>query len=308
MRPGTLRELAGDAGLELSSFTTYGSFEEFSDAMAVAQRVLRTEADLTRLVWETVEDAALDGVVWLELSMWPGMTKGRFGTDERVVALVLQAALGAAQDRGIGMGLMVAANRNLAPDAAEDLARLAGRFADHGVVAFGLDGDETMTPPEPFERAFRIAKDAGLRATPHAGELAGPESVAAAMDVLDADRILHGVRAVEDPDLIARIVREEITLDICPTSNEMLGVVPRIQDHPLPQLLAAGVRCSINADDPLLFGTGILEEYSLCRDVLGLDDEQLAAVARYSLTASAAPPDLIEHGLAGVSEWLDRRP
>jgi adenosine deaminase len=308
MRPDTLRELAGKAGLEVPEIETYGSFAAFSDTMAVAQQVLRTEADLTRLVRETVEDAALDGVIWLELSMWPGMTWGKFGTDERVVALVLEAGLGAAGDFGIGMGLMLAANRNVAPDAAEGLARLAGRSAEDGVVAFGLDGDEAVRPPELFERAFRIAKEAGLRSTPHAGELAGPESVAAAMDVLGADRILHGVRAMEDPALVARIARQAITLDVCPTSNVMLGVVPRIQDHPLPQLLAAGVRCSINADDPLLFGTGILEEYSLCREALGLDDEQLAAVAQYSLIASTAPADLIERGLLGVSGWLDRAP
>jgi adenosine deaminase len=307
MRPDTLRELAGRAGLEVPEIGTYGSFSAFSDTMDLAQKVLQTEADLTRLVRETVEDAALDGVIWLELSMWPGMTRGKFRGDERVVALVLEAAVGAARDRQIGVGLMLAANRNRDPDAAEELARLAGRFADDGVVSFGLDGDEAASPPEPFERAFRIAKDAGLLATPHAGELAGPESVVAAMNVLGADRILHGVRAVEDPDLVARIVREEITLDVCPTSNLMLGVVPRMQDHPLPQLVAAGIRCSINADDPLLFGTGILQEYSLCRELLGLDDERLAAVARSSLLASAAPPTLIERGLVGVSEWLDQQ-
>jgi adenosine deaminase len=306
MRRDTLRELAADAGLKVPEITAYGSFAAFSDTMAVAQRVLRTEADLTRLVRETVEDAALDGVIWLELSMWPGMTRGTFGSDERVVALALEAALGAAGACGIGVGLMLAANRNVAPDEAEDLARLAGRLADDGVVSFGLDGDEAASPAEPFERAFRIAKDAGLRATPHAGELAGPQSVRAALDVLGADRILHGVRTVEDPDLVARIVREEITLDVCPTSNVMLGVVPRIEDHPLPQLLSAGARCSVNADDPLLFGTSILEEYSRCRQDLGLDDERLAAVARHSLTGSAAPPDLIERGLAGVSDWLRR--
>jgi adenosine deaminase len=306
MRPYTLRELAAGAGLEVPDITTYGSFAAFSDTMDVAQRVLRTEADLTRLVRETVEDAALDGVIWLELSMWPGMTRGKFGGDERVVALVLESALGAAGDGGVGVGLMVAANRNRPPDAAEELARLADRFAGDGVVSFGLDGDEAANPPDPFGRAFRIAKDAGLLATPHAGELAGPESVAAAMDVLGADRILHGVRAMEDPVLVSRVAREGITLDVCPTSNMMLGVVPRMQDHPLPKLLAAGVRCSVNADDPLLFGTGILQEYSLCRELLGLDDEQIAAIARTSLMASAAPPDLIERGLVGVAEWFDR--
>lgn len=308
MRPDTMRELAAKAGLEVPEITTYGSFAAFSDTMDVAQGVLRTDADLTRLVRETVEDAALDGVIWLELSMWPGMARGKFGGDGRIVAFVLDAALGAARNYGIGVGLMVAANRNRAPDAAEELARLGGRFADSGVVSFGLDGDEAANPPEPFERAFRIAKDAGLRATPHAGELAGPESVAAAMDLLGADRILHGVRAMEDPALVARIVHEEITLDVCPTSNVMLGVVRRMQDHPLPELLSAGVRCTVNADDPLLFVTGILQEYSLCREVLGLDDAQLAGIARHSLLASAAPPDLIERGLLGVSEWLDQRP
>jgi len=305
MRPGTLRELARGAGLEVPEITTYGSFAAFSDTMAIAQRVLRSEADLRRLVRETVEDAALDGVIWLEASIWPGMTWGKFGSDERVVALVLEAALEAARECGVATGLMLAANRGVGPEAAEDLARLAGRFADEGVCSFGLDGDEVTNPPEPFERAFRIAKDAGLRATPHAGELAGPASVAAAMDVLGADRILHGVRAVEDADLLARIARQGLTLDVCPTSNVMLGVVPRMQDHPLPQLLSAGVRCSLNADDPLLFGTGIFQEYLRCREILELGDEQLAAVARHSLTGSAAPPQVIERGLLGVAEWLD---
>jgi adenosine deaminase len=306
MRPHTLRELAGVAGLDVPEITTYGSFAAFSDTMAVAQQVLRTEADLRRLVRETVEDAAGEGAIWIEVSMWPGMTWGKFGDDERLIALVLDVGLEAAHDKGIGMGLMVAANRNLDPAAAEELARLAGRFADQGVVAFGLDGDEAASPPEPFERAFRVAKEAGLRSTPHAGELAGSQSVAAAIDVLGADRILHGVRAVEDPDLIARIVEERITLDVCPTSNVMLGVVPELRDHPLPQLLSAGVPCSINADDPLLFGTGILDEYALCREVLAMTDRQLAEVAVHSLIASAAPQEVVEQGLGRVSAWMER--
>jgi adenosine deaminase len=305
MRLATLHELASAAGLEVPEITSYGSFAAFSDTMAVAQQVLRIEDDLRRLVRETIEDAARDGVVWIEVSMWPGMTWGKFGADERVIGLVLEVGLEAAHENGIGMGLMVAANRNVGPVAAEQLARLASRVADRGVVAFGLDGDEASSPPEPYERAFRIAKEAGLRATPHAGELAGPESVAAAIDVLGADRILHGVRAVEDTDLIDRIAEEGITLDVCPTSNVMLGVTPNLRDHPLPQLLAAGVRCSVNADDPLLFGTGIADEYTLCRDVLGLTDQQLAEVAVHSLAASAAPQQVVELGLRRVSAWLE---
>ena len=125
-----------------------------------------------------------------------------------------------------------------------------------------------------------------------------------ALDVLGADRIQHGVRAIEDPDLVARLADERICLDVCPTSNLSLGVVDRLADHPLPELLDAGVPCSVNADDPLLFGPGLLEEYELCRDELGLDDDALAAVATASIEASGAPADVRARALDGIATWL----
>ncbi len=152
--------------------------------------------------------------------------------------------------------------------------------------------------------AFAVARAAGLRCVPHAGELAGPGSVADALDLLHADRIMHGVRAVEDAGLVARLAERGICLDVCPTSNVMLSISPSLDRHPLPQLLAAGVACSVNADDPLLFGTSILGEYQLCRDELGLSDPQLADVARSSLRASAAPGTLVRSALAAVDAWL----
>jgi adenosine deaminase len=114
---------------------------------------------------------------------------------------------------------------------------------------------------------------------------------------------MHGVRAVEDPSLVARLADEGICLDVCPSSNVALGVVPRLEDHPLPQLLDAGVPCSLNADDPLLFGPGILAEYRLCRDQLGLDDDRLAAVAAASIAASGAPDDLKKSARVAVEAW-----
>jgi adenosine deaminase len=165
------------------------------------------------------------------------------------------------------------------------LHALPPRWAGEGVVSFGLDGDEAAFPPAPFAGAFEIARSAGLLATPHAGELLGPESVAAAMDRLHADRILHGVRAVEDSALLSRIASAGICLDLCPTSNAKLGVFEP-GDHPLAALLRAGVRCSVNADDPLLFGVGLLDEYELCRTTFGLSDEELASIA----AASILPP------------------
>jgi adenosine deaminase len=221
-----------------------------------------------------------------------------------VVEIILDAAATASRDFGIGVGLMVSANRTVDPADAVGQARLAQRFADHGVVSFGLANDETDWPPEPFAPAFAIARDAGLLSAPHAGELAGPASVLGALDALGADRIEHGVRAVEDPELVRRLADSPVCLDVCPTSNLMLAVCPSIEAHPLPALLAAGVRCSINADDSLLFGPGLLQEYELVRDRLGLDDATLADIARSSIDASGAPEDVKSHARPAIDAWL----
>ncbi len=172
------------------------------------------------------------------------------------------------------------------------------------MVGFGLANDEAAFPPEPFAPAFAIAREAGLLPVPHAGELAGPESVRGALDALHARRLGHGVRAVEDPDLVARLAREQVCLDVCPTSNLLLAVVADLAEHPLPRLLRAGVPCSINADDPLLFGSGLLEEYTVARDGMGLDDGQLAVVAASSIRHSGAPSERRAAALAGIDAWL----
>ena len=198
---------------------------------------------------------------------------------------------------------MVTADRELSVEQAVADAKLAAKYAGRGVVGFGIANDERGNPVAKFAEAFAIAKDAGLLVTPHAGELEGPDEVRAAIAV-GADRILHGVRAIEDIDLVAEIAQRGIALDVCPTSNVLLHVVPTISAHPLPLLLEAGVRCSINADDPILFGPGLLEEYQLCRDGIGLTDEQLAACALTSLEASGAPDHVKERARDGIAVWL----
>jgi adenosine deaminase len=143
-----------------------------------------------------------------------------------------------------------------------------------------------------------------LLAVPHAGEHGGAASVRSALDDLGADRILHGVQAVDDPSLVARLAAAGTCLDVCPTSNVLLSVVPSYAQHPLAALLAAGVRCSLGADDPLLFATSLLGEYEHARHDLGLDDAALAAIARTSIEASAAPPARRAAALAGVDAWF----
>jgi adenosine deaminase len=304
MRPTTLAERCAHYGVDVPQIRGFGSFSAFVDTYMAACDVLRTPDDLGRLVRECIEDAAASGAVWIELAFHPAHHRPRLGTDREIVDIVLGAAAQASADTGVGAGLMLSADRTKPPDDGVALAELAATYVGRGVVSFGLANDEVIGPPEPYAEAFALAREAGLLSTPHAGELCGPESVRGALDALGADRIQHGVRAIEDPMLVARLADDGVCLDVCPTSNLSLSVVDRLEDHPLGALLAAGVRCSVNADDPLLFGPGLLEEYEVCRGTLGLDDGALAAMAAASIAASGAPDQLKATALADVATWL----
>jgi adenosine deaminase len=304
MRPATLAELAGEHGVPVPEIGAFGDFSAFEATYEAATDVLRREEDVRRLLFELVEDARADGAWYVEPALYAPAHRARFGSDEAVTELVLDGLRAAGAELGVGVGLMIAGDRMTDPAECVEQARVAARHAGAGVVSFGLASDERGNPPEPYAEAFRIARDAGLISAPHAGELAGPESIEGALDSLGADRVQHGVRAIESPDLLRRLAERGTCLDVCPTSNAALGVYPEAADHPLPDLLAAGVRCSLNADDPLLFGAGLLEEYELCRAEMGLDDAALAAIATASLESSGAPRELVDRGVAAIGDWL----
>ena len=304
MRPATLAELAERHGMTVPATSGYGDFPAFSAMYKTAATVIHTEDELARIVSEVVEDAAVDGAMWIEPSFQPRMHAHTFGSVEAVVDIIVGAAADAAARFGLGVGLMMGGDRTEPVEHAAENARLAVKYAGRGMVAFGLASDEAIGRAEWFVDAFDIARRGGLLSTPHAGELAGPDSILAALDVLGADRLQHGVRAVEDPALVERLAASDVCLDVCPTSNIMLQVAASYGEHPLTQLLDAGVKCSINADDSLLFGPGLLEEYELCRSEFGFDDERMATIARASIEASGAPTESIASGLEGVDEWL----
>jgi adenosine deaminase len=304
MRASTLQELAEREGIRAPDVRQHRDFKDFGEAIGGVANLINSEDDVRRLVREVVEDALNDGVVWLELSVWPGFLRGRLGTPEDVMELLLEAGRQATSDATIELGWMLAANRNRGPGEAVQAAKLAASLADRGVVSFGLDGDEAAFPPGPYQEAFSLARQAGLLSTPHAGELLGPSSVHGALEQLGADRILHGVRAAEDEALMQRLSSSGTCLDVCPSSNVHVGVVPAMDSHPLSRLLQAGIKCSLNADDPLLFGVGILDEYSRARDEMLLNDAQLAGLARTSLEASAAPRSLLRAALLSIDDWL----
>ncbi len=304
MRPSTLAELAGAYDLEVPEIRGFGSFPVFAQMYLAACSVVRTPDDLMRLVDETVEDAKIAGAAWVEPSIFAPRHNEHIGPDEEVIEIVLDALTESADRHGIGAGLILAADRTRPPSEALTQANLAVRYADQGVVAFGLANDEGPFPPEPFAEPYDVIRRSGLLSTPHAGELSGPESVRGALDALGADRLQHGVRAIEDAELVERLAAEGVCCDVCPSSNVALAVYPSLAEHPLGALLDAGVPCSINADDPLLFGPHLLEEYQLCREQLGFDDERMAHVARCSIDHSGAPSELKQSVNAGIDDWL----
>ena len=288
---------------ELSGADERGWFR-FQRLYDTARSVLRTPADMQRLLTEIAEDERAEGSRWLEIQIDPSGYAGRFGGLTPTVELVLAAAVDATALTGVGIGVVVAANRTRHPLDARTLARLAVQYAGRGVTGFGLSNDERRGRAEDFAPAFRIAMRGGLLAVPHGGELVGPESVRACLDELHADRIGHGVLAAIDNELVKRLASQAVTLEVCPSSNVALGIATRTRDVPVRRLFEAGVPIALGADDPLLFGSRLVAQYGIARRQHGFTDAELADLARMSVLGSAAP-DAVRLGvLAGIDTWL----
>jgi adenosine deaminase len=319
MRHATLVDLATEHGVhlpeslaqewppQLSAADERGWFR-FQRLYDIARSVVRTPSDVRRLITEAAQDEREEGSGWLELQIDPSGYAHRFGGLTPMLELVLESAAAAAEGTDVGIGVIVAANRTKHPLEARTLARLAATYAGRGVIGFGLSNDERRGAVADFVPAFRIAARAGLRSVPHGGELAGPASVRACLEELHADRIGHGVSAAADPDLLSRLAAAKTTLEVCPTSNVALGVAATAKDVPLLPLLQAGVPVALGADDPLLFGPRLAAQYELARQVYGLADDDLAALARMSVLGSAAPAAVQKDLLAGIDAWLATPP
>ncbi len=218
----------------------------------------------------------------------------------------IDGGLRAAEQDGLTrVGLCVSLLRTQTADESIELVELLHAMRHPRVVALSVDGNEATagrTGPR-FAEAFRRAGQHGLRRTVHAGESSGPEGVWDAVNLLGADRIDHGVRAIEDPALVRMLAERQIPLGICPTSNLVLGVYPSIEQHPLERLRQAGVRVSVNTDDPALLDASLVGEYALCRQAFGWTDEVTRAVAQTSIDASFACADVKRELLDALQRW-----
>jgi adenosine deaminase len=315
MRHDTLVELAAEQGVHLPhgllepgsvdlDATGLRGWLKFQRLYDQARNLLRGPAEVRRVVREIVEDQAAAGVGWLELQVDPSTYAPRLGGLQAAVEVVLDALRSASAATGVGTALVIASNRTRHPADAETHARVARRFAGHGVVGFGLSNDETRGDTRDFEKAFRIAHEAGLVAVPHAGELRGAGSVRLAVERLGAARLGHGVRAVEDRSVLGLLAERGVACEVNPVSNVMLGVHRSVAQSPWRELRAAGVPVVIGADDPLVFRAGLLDNYA----ALGASDLELADLARCSVRASTAPADVQARMLAGIDAWLAGEP
>lgn len=315
MRHSTLIELAREQGLHLPDAleddwppklraTDERGWFRFQRLYDIARSVLSRPEHIYRLLRETAEDEATDGSRWLEIQVDPSGYASRFGGLTATLELFLDAAAQAAEHAGVGVAMIVAANRTRHPLDANTLARLATQYLDKGVVGFGLSNDERRGEARDFERAFRIAKRAGLLSVPHGGELLGPRSVEQCVYDLHADRVGHGVRAAESERLMERLADRQICCEVCPTSNVGLGVAESPADVPLRRLFDAGVPIALGADDPLLFGSRLLRQYELAREAYGFRDAEIAELARQSIRSSAAPDSVRKELIESVDAWL----
>jgi aminodeoxyfutalosine deaminase len=280
VRPTTLLEIARrndyvlpvDTVEGLAALYEYRDFAHFIEIWVLTTHAMRTADDFRQVVVDYAAEAASHGAVYLEAIFSPAERISRgVGWDE-IFGGYCDGAQEARELHGVEVRLTPDIYRGAELEKAQTVVRYAAKYRERGVVGVGLGGLEAQYPPEPYAEVFALAKAEGLGSVPHAGEHAGPPSIRGALDALGADRVRHGIRAVEDTDLVQELAGRGTVLDVCPISNLRTGAVRSLAEHPLPKLVAAGVRCSISTDDPAMFDTDLTRDYEVA-EALGLDPQ-----------------------------------
>ena len=310
LEPELIFELAGRNGIDLP----YASLEDlraryrftdlqsFLDLYYANMDVLRTREDFADMTRAYLRRAAAAGVRHVEMMMDPQAHLIRGVPLETSVSGVCSALAASEAEFGISSGLIAAFLRDRpAEEAMEVLEELLAMGAP--IIGIGLDSAEVGNPPAAFAPLYHRAREAGLRTVAHAGEEGPAHYVEQALDLLQVDRIDHGIRCLDDPALVQRLVRERIPLTVCPLSNVRLQAVDSAGEHPLPQMLEHGLNISVNSDDPAYFGGYADDNYRVMQETFGLNRAQLALLAANSIEASFAPPGRRKELLAEVRDW-----
>ena len=283
----------GTVPADEAALAEYFRFDDFAHFIRIYLSVValvRTAEDVRLLTYEIGREMAGQQIRYAELTVTPYLSVGPELPAEAFLEAIEDARTGAERDFGVRLRWIFDIPADFGLPAAEATASVALDHDVPGLVGFGVGGSERGFPRSMFADQFARARAAGLHAVPHAGETTGPETIWDALTTLRAERIEHGITAVQDPRLLAHLAEHQITLDVCPTSNVALKVVPDLAAHPLPALVAAGVGVSIGTDDPPMFGTDLNREYAVAADLLALDEAGVAELARAGVRGAFLPP------------------
>lgn len=299
IRPETLLTLAkrNDVALPANSLEGLEEWYQFSDFAHFIEVYLaicdciRTPDDFELIAAEFLNHRFEQNVRYSEVILTPYSHREHLSFDEQLAA-INRARKKAEADLGICIGLVPDISRQMRPiEESLQIADWAIENMGNGIIALGLGGPEIDNPPELFREAFERARATGLPSLPHAGETEGPQSIWGAIHTLSAVRIGHGVRCLEDPELVFFLREERIPLDVSPTSNVCLGVVPALENHPLPELLEEGLFVTINSDDPSMFDTTLTDEYLRIVQAFDFDITQIKQFVVNGIRASLLPPE-----------------
>lgn len=274
----------------LVEYFTFTDFAHFIEVYLSVVDLVRTPEDVRLLTFEVARDMARQNIRYAELTITP-YSSTRRGIDEHAFMAAIEDARKAAEaELGVVLRWCFDIPGEAGLEAAEETARLAVDLRPEGLVSFGLGGPEIGVPRPQFKPYFDRAIEAGLHSVPHAGETTGPETIWDSLRDLRAERIGHGTSAVQDPALLAHLAEHRIALEVCPTSNIATRAVADLDQHPIKEMVAAGVLVTINSDDPPMFGTDLNNEYAVAARLLELDERGLAALAKNAVEASFLDP------------------
>ncbi len=299
IRPATLRELGEANGVDVPGEPpVFDGFRAFADYNALIRSCLRRPEDFERIAREYCEDEAAQGTRYAEITFTAASHGERLGDPEMPLASVLK---GLSQRTDLAWRLVLDHSRRRSVERAERTLDLALKYDE--VFAIGMAGEENHSL-RPFATLFEKARAAGIHLLHHTGEDAGPGSIREAIEVGRTERLGHGIRVLDDPSLVAEVRERGLALEVCPSSNVTLGLVPSLPEHPLPRLLDAGLTVTLNTDVPSVTGAGLAEEYARVQQAFGYDDTTMADFARASVTASFAPEATKKAILRGIDAWL----
>jgi adenosine deaminase len=303
VRPATLLELARRNGVTppasdeagLREFFRFRDFPHFIEVYIAVCSCLRTPDDFATIVREVGEDAAAQNIRYLEIHFNPETNVRKRGLNfHQMLAGMNRGRAEAREHWGVEMRWIADGVRDSETSpysVSQTVDWIVPLPPEDGVVALGLGGNEVGYPPTPFARDFSRARAAGLHTVAHAGETTGPVTICDSLDLLRVERIGHGVRAAENPDLVARLARERVPLELCPTSNICTGVVATFAEHPFRAFDEAGVLVTVNSDDPPLFGTTLTDEFLVLARHWGYDADGIQRIALNALDASFLPEE-----------------